>query len=259
MISPISHPTNFEDPRSNTSIRPIYIFHEIDDNFITGGGDVQTLQCQIRYAVSENLAIIATKAGWIDFNPDEALTEEEGWGNATAGFKYAFHRDTAKGSIATLGLRYEAPIGNRDVFFGDGDGHVNPFFSAAAALGDSANVMVGTGVRYAISSEDSTFWDLDLHFDYNMGGFYPTVEIGMQHVIDAGNRLPIADEGQDFFSFGASGADGKTMVSGGVGARYRVSDAVDLGVMYQVPLTSGAGSNILDWRLTTDVIVSFDL
>ena len=39
--------------------------------------------------------------------------------------------------------------------------------------------------------------------------------------------------------------------------RYRVSDAVDLGVAYQFPLTSGSGSRAIESRLTADLIWHF--
>ena len=47
------------------------------------------------------------------------------------------------------------------------------------------------------------------------------------------------------------------MVIGGVGARFRFTDALDVGASYQVPLTSGRGSNIIDWRFITDMIYRF--
>lgn len=258
MISPVSHPTTFEDPRMNTEVRPIFMHHEIDSDFITQGGDVQLYALQLRYAISDDLAIIATKDGYVDFNPDAALVDEEGWANVSGGVKYAFFRNAEEGVIATGGLRYEAPVGNRDVFFGEGDGHLNPFVSAAVAIGD-ISVMSGSGLRLAVDGEDSSFWDLDLHISYKLGNFYPLIEVGMIHVVDSGRRLPVADEGEDLFSFGSINSEGKSLVTGGIGARYRVSDDIDLGVVYQIPLTSGAGSNILDWRLTTDLIYSFDI
>ena len=256
MISPISNPVNFEDPRINTEARLVYMYHDIADDFVTSGGDIRLYALQLRFALSENLALIATKDGFVDFNPNAALSDESGFANLAAGLKYAFHKTDRE--ILSAGLRYEAPTGNTDVFQGRGDGFINPFISGAKNF-DRLNVMAGTGFRLPIDDADSTFYDLDLHVDYKVGNFYPSLEVNVVHVLDGGERLGIADEGADLISFGSTGATGKTLVTAAVGTRYRLCDDVDLGVTYQVPLTNGNGSEIFDWRVTADAIFSFDL
>jgi hypothetical protein len=255
MISPVTNPVNFEDPRARTELRAIYAYHKIANDFITGGGDVRIYALQARFALNDRLALIATKDGWVDFNPNGVLDDESGFANIAFGFKYALMKDDNAGNILTGGLRYELPSGNTDVLQGRGDGFVNPFLSGAMAL-EGMNVMAGTGLRLPLDDDDSTFYDFDMHVDVPVGQFYPSLELNVVHVLDAGNRLPIADEGQDFFSFGAIDSDGKTIVTGAVGGRYRLSDSVDWGFGYQFPLTSGKGSNITDWRVTSDLIFS---
>lgn len=255
LISPISNPVNFEDPRINSEIRPVFMYHELEDGFVTAGGDVQLYALQLRLALSENLAFIATKDGFIDFNP-KALPDQTGFANVAAGLKYSFYH--GDNSIATAGLRYEIPMGNRDVFQGNGDGQINPFISAAVAL-ETINIIAGTGFRLPIDDDDSTFYDFDLHMDYPIDNFFPTVELNVVHTIDGGGRLAIADEGQDLFNFGSTLADGKTIVTASAGFRYRFCDDMDFGVAYQFPLTSGRGSNVTDWRVTADVIYRFEI
>ncbi|MCI5066584.1 hypothetical protein MRY87_12750 [bacterium] len=260
MISPIINPVNFEDPRIRSEIRPLFMYHEIDEDFVTQGGDVQLYALQARFAISDDFAIIATKDGFIDFNPDAVLPSETGFANVALGAKYALFQDGDAGQIVTAALRYEIPMGNRDVLQGNGDGFFHPSLSAAYALGD-INVMFGTGFRFPADGDDSTFYDADIHFSTELGdsGIFPVVEFGAIHVLDAGRRLPIADEGQDLFSFGSSASNGKTIVSGSVGARYRMNDEVDFGLGYQFPINGGSGTRILDWRVTADMIYSFDL
>ena len=36
MISPVTNPVEFEDPRHSTELRPLYVYHEIDDKFVMG-------------------------------------------------------------------------------------------------------------------------------------------------------------------------------------------------------------------------------
>ena len=136
MISPITNPVNFEDPRINSELRPFFMHHEIHDKFVTQGGDVQLYALQARLKLDDDWAFIATKDGFIDFNPKAVLPKETGFANVTVGGKYAFYQDPEAGEIATAGLRYEIPMGNTDVLMGRGDGFFNPFFSGAMALGD---------------------------------------------------------------------------------------------------------------------------
>lgn len=256
MISPITNPVNFEDPRARTEIRPIFVYHKLDDKFATGGGNIRIYALQLRYAINERLAVIATKDGFIDSRPAGVFNDETGFANVAGGLKYAFYRDPEAGQIVSAGLRYEAPVGNRDVFMGNGDGSVNPFLSAAMNLG-SVNLMAGTGLRLAMDSSDSSFYDLDIHADTHWGIFYPTIELNLVHVVDAGDRLGIPDEGQDFFNFGSTLSDGKTIVTAGLGGRVKITDSIFWGAAYQFPLTGGAGSHVTDWRVTSDLVFSF--
>jgi hypothetical protein len=232
------------------------MYHEFDSDFITEGGNLRLYALQLRFALNDRLALIATKDGYIDFNPNAVLDDESGFANIALGTKYAFWKSNS--AIVSSGLRYEIPSGNRDVFQGEGDGHINPFVSAGSNF-DDFNFIAGTGFRLAIDNDDSTFYDLDLHFDKQIGSFYPSLEFNLVHVIEAGNRLGLPDEGADLVSFGSSLSEGKTLVTAALGLRYRINDAVDIGAAYQVPVTSGVGSNIFDWRVTTDLIFSFDI
>ena len=261
MISPITNPVTFEDPRSLSELRLIYVRHTFEDDFVTLGGNVQVYALQARFAINDRLSIIATKDGYVDFNPDATLPKDEGWANIGGGVKYAFYKDDAAGQIASAALRYEFASGDEEVLQGNGDGLIHPSVSAAFALDDTVTLIAGTDARIAVDGADSSFWHFDLHldkrFETSAGSFYPLVEVNVMQVIDGGRRLPITDEGVDFFNLGASGADDKTIVVGGVGMRYRASDAVDLGVAYQFPLTSGSGSRAVEGRLTADLIWHF--
>jgi hypothetical protein len=50
--------------------------------------------------------------------------------------------------------------------------------------------------------------------------------------IFAGKRLPVADEGEDFFTFGSTESTGKTLVTGGAGARVELTGNLDWGIIY---------------------------
>ncbi len=261
MISPAFHPVTFEDPRAISEARFLYAYHKIDDKFATEGGDVNVYALQLRYAVSDDFAIIATKDGYVDFNPEATLPKEEGWADIEAGFKYVVLRNAESGQVASLQLRYLLPTGDEDVFQGLGDGELHPSASVAYALGDQATFTFGTGLRIAMDSDQSSFWDVDAQLDYRIdtGGMavYPLVGASLIYVVDDGEGLAIPDEGQDFFNLGASDAQGESMVLGTAGLRARITDDLDLGSSFQFPFDPSAGTRIIEYRWMFDAIFRF--
>jgi len=281
-MSPVTNPVNFEDPRATTEVRPLYVYHKLSNDFakVVGadGGDAHVAAVQARLALTDRLAFIATKDGYVWLRPAEkipgVLENENGFANVALGAKYALYRDPERRAIATLGLRYEIPMGNRDVFQGHGDGVFNPFLSAGwgvenlAGIGD-LHLLGYTAVRVPVSGDDSTFFDLSLHADYGIhigpegwGPIYPLVELNWIHVLADGDRLPLDQEGFDFFNFGTSKSAGKGVVTMAVGMRYRIADnlaeifgrklGIDIGAAWEAPVTDR--EDIFGWRVTTDLI-----
>ncbi len=261
-VSPVSNPVNFEDPRPTTEVRPLYAYHRIDREFVTLGGDAHVVAAQARIALSERFGLIATKDGYVWLNPKQALPKKNGWANIAFGCKYATYRDPERQAMATVGLRYETASGDKDVLQGRGDGVLNPFLSALWGAGDF-HLLGYTGTRIPISGNDSTFYDLSLHGDYQFGPLYPLVEFNWVQTLDGGRRLPIDQEGFDFFNLGSSQAGGHGVVTAAFGARWRVLDdfavaaertiGVDLGAAYEFPVTDR--QDLFGWRVTSDVIV----
>lgn len=254
MISPVTNPVVFEDPRQSTELRPIYYHHQFDDKFATEGGDINLYALQARVKLADDLSFIAVKDGFVDFNPKATLMNDKGFANVAAGFKYTVAE--CDNWISTVGLTYEAPIGEKEVLQGQGDGYLNPFYTTGYTTGNW-NFIGHTGFRIRMDGEDSAFFDANGHVSYKMGNFYPLAEVGLQYVSAAGNRLGIADEGQDVINIGASNSDGEAITTGAVGARYRFTDNVDFGAAYQFPLNQGSGSYIIDHRITADMIYRF--
>jgi hypothetical protein len=263
-ISPVSNPTNFEDPRATAEVRPIFAYHLLDDDFITGGGEAYVGAVQARVALGDRLGIIATKDGYIWIDPDEAVPATNGWLNIAFGAKYAVWLDPETETIATLGLRYEAPTGNDEVYQARPDGVLNPFLSAGWGIGD-LHLLAYTGARLPISGDDSSFFDLSAHADYEIGMFYPLLELNWVHVLDGGRRLPINQEGFDIINFGSRYAGGSDVLTLAAGARIRPWDhiewlggrigSVDFGAVYEYSLLGN--DDLFGGRLTTDVVIRF--
>ncbi len=93
-ISPVANPIYFEDPKITSEVRPVYMYHWLPSTFdfkggsVPLGGQVQVTAVQLRYALTDKLGLIATKDGYIEFQPNHTLGHEYGWGDLAAGLKY---------------------------------------------------------------------------------------------------------------------------------------------------------------------------
>lgn len=252
MISPVSMPTVNEDPRLDTELRPMYMYTRISDHFVTNGGNYSVVAAQARFKLTDYLAIIATKDGYIFLNPDEVVDDADGWANLAFGLKGVFYKDDDAAFIFSGGLRYEAASGNNDVLQGKGKGLLNPFLSVAKGF-DDFHAQMYTGANLALAVDDTSSYDVALHFDYRLfEKLYPLFEFNWRYGLRGGGRLPIDQEGWDLVNLGSTDAGGESVATVALGARYRVTDTVDVGAVGEFPVTSR--NDILDWRVTTDLI-----
>ena len=257
-IPSVSNPLFNESPFITTEIRPIYIHHDIPESFVTDGGNVDLIALQARYAITDRLALIATKDGYADVDFDSVLPDTDGFANITAGLKYNLIRDEENMFMLTAGLRYEIPLGSIKTagikLQGGGDGFISGFVTAAKQW-DKLQVQGSANVNLALDGDhDSSMFVLALHADYELlPNFYPLVEFNMFSVIDKGNRLPFNFEGYDVFNFG--NVDAGTVASIAAGARYRFNDNILLGAAFEIPVTDR--KDVTDWRLTTDMVLHF--
>lgn len=255
---PVSNPVLFEAPTIETNIRPIFAYHEISSDFVSQGGNAKIAALQLRVALTDRLAFIATKDGYVWLEPHKVLQRKNGWANLAFGLKYAFLQSDQY--LATAGLRYEVASGDKDVFQGKGAGALNPFLSAGILLNDHLSVIGYTGPRLPISGNDSTFWDTSAHVSYMIGSFAPLMEVNWVHALDGGRRLAVDQEGFDFFNLGSQKSAGRGVVVQGYGFRYRLGDGWELsgkqlnaefGAIYETPITDR--EDLFAWRVTTDV------
>lgn len=134
-VPPITNPLFNETPFITSELKPIYIYHDIPNSFVTDGGDVNVIALQARLAITERLGFIATTDGYSFLDFKSTLPDDNGFNDLAAGFKYAFYSDPAEGMIATAGLRYTIPVGSLESggldFNGTGNGYLNPFVTAA--------------------------------------------------------------------------------------------------------------------------------
>ena len=135
-ISPVSNPIYFEDPKVTSEVRPVYMYHFLPGTFnfnggsVPLGGQVQVMAVQFRYALTDKLGLIASKDGYIEFQPNSTLNKSYGWGDLAAGLKYVLVDDQDDQFIMTPGFSLTLPTGSTAVFQARGSGEWNAFVSA---------------------------------------------------------------------------------------------------------------------------------
>jgi hypothetical protein len=266
-ISPVANPIYFEDPKITSEVRPVYMYHMLPDTFgfaggsVPLGGQVQVEAVQLRYALTDRLALIATKDGYISFQPDHTLAHHYGWGDLAAGLKYALVDDQDDALLISPGLTITIPTGSSDVWQGRGSGDENVFVSAEKGFGDF-HVLGNAG---AIIPNDFSANTAQLHYslqlDYYVHQYFiPFVALNGYTILSDGNQkllgsVPLNTEGYDLINFGSTQASGNTQLTIGGGFRTRVVKSVDLGVAYEGGIVDPNG--IFGARVTADLIWRF--
>ena len=269
-ITPISNPTLAGLALPRTNIHAIYMNQQMPDNInITGGsvplgGDINVVAVQLEYAFTNRLSLIATKDGYVDFNPDTTLPESNGFANIAAGLKYAFIYDEASQFVLSGSAVIEAPTGNSDVFQGEGKGAANLIVSALK-LHNSWQFSGAAGLQLPFDSDaSSTSSFISAHASYRVTErFTPLVELNWFHVLDTGDGTStdisgITEfEGGDLLNLGANNAStNRDIVTLAAGARYKLTNAVSLGAAYEIPLTNDE-NNLMKSRITADLVWTF--
>ncbi len=254
-IAPVTNPIFFESPLAQSEVRPIFLHHRLDSGFV-GGGTVDVYAVQLRYAVNDRLAIIATKDGYIDTDTP-AIGNRDGWADLAAGVKYAIYKDDEAQAVITPGFTISLPTGNRDVFQGDGSGVINAFVSAAKGW-DNLHLTANVGAQVPFDNDEDTS---NLHYSvmldyYTCRWFIPFVAFNAFTTLSDGNGLGINSEGFDLINFGSSAASGTTQGAIGFGFRSRLVENLDLGFAYEVGVIDD-GDDIFKDRVTVDVIWRF--
>jgi hypothetical protein len=251
-ISPMTNPTLFEDPRTLTEARFIYLRHKVP--VAAGGGEVNLFALQLRAALTERLSVIATKDGYIDStNPLIA----DGWADVAAGVKYNLLRDPVGQGLLSIGGTYELSNGSQRSLQGNGNGVFNFFLSGAQRINECSNYIGAFGIRLPRDTAAETsmmFWSH--HVDRRITNrLYLLAEANWYHWLDSGAGGIPGVEGGDLFNFGSTGVTGNDIVTTAVGLKFKPSGHQEIGLAIEFPVTERR--DILDNRLTFDWIIRY--
>ncbi len=279
---PIVQPYLFEDPFITTGLYPYYVWHQFPKDSALAGGEAHVAAAQIRIALTDRLALIATKDGYMWKRPDNPLLPHtKGWMNLAAGLKYAIYQDREAGRIVSAVLRYEAPTGARDTLQGEGDGAILPSLTGAVRLGEFA-LQGDFGGAFGLGESQSSALFYHVYLGYPL---LPRVTTFLQfsgmHWVESGDgslEVPLSKagrqalgvpwvpvgavesiygrfEGADVLNLGTTGADGLDYVTFGIGAHVRAADHVTISFAWEGPMTKRA--LITEQRVTTSVALEF--
>lgn len=256
-ISPMTNPVFFEDPRTLTEARLIFLHHKLPS--LLGGAvpssDVQVVALQLRAALTDDLSIIATKDGFIFASPDAPL--DDGWADVALGLKYNLYKDPVAQQIVSAGVTFELPTGSTRARQGTGDGEFNLFLTGGTQLGDYSHLISAAGFRLPTHrGEESSVFYWSNHIDRQLlSRVYGFLECNWYHWMGSGRNGIPGVEGVDLFNFGSTGVSGNDIVTGAFGFKIKPTPWQEIGVAWEVPLTERR--DILENRLTADWIVRY--
>lgn len=253
---PVGQPIYFESPFNNTSLRLLYLHHEFSNNSQLRGGHLDVFAAQIRLALTERLALIATKDGWSKLRAG-LLAADDGWNDLALGFKYVIFADKEMDLVITPGIRYQAANGDAGVLQG-GSQEFSPFISAAKGFGDLH--FIGD-ITYRIpldTDKGNRILQWDLHADYEVfKGIAPMIELHGLHYLTNGKRFAALEVGGlDYANLGSGNVSGSHVVWMGVGARAKLTPNASIGATYEFSLTNRS-ADIMDKRVTVDIIFTW--
>ncbi|MEN8182229.1 MAG: hypothetical protein ABFS46_06795 [Myxococcota bacterium] len=269
---PMVQPYLFEDPFVTTNLTGVFMWQEFPQSSALQGGELFAAAVQARVALTDRIALIATKDGRVWSRPDNSLIRhQDGWMNLAAGLKYAWIQDRERNLFVSPMLRLEVSTGSSDILEGGSGYQFLP--SVAAAWGREDLHLIGDlGARIPTDGGSyTTNLFYHLYADYQVAErFQPFAQLSGIHYIDDGDGkrkvkslrgapdLPLnvvqqatgsgPFEGGDLQNFGSRGVDGNDVLTAALGFHVPINPHLTFSLAYQRPITSR--KDLLKQRVT---------
>ncbi len=284
---PVSNPIYAGDARNVTMIRPIVLRQSLPDEIkvvmpdgtkgeVEVGGNVDGVAVQLSYAFNERFSLVAVKDGYVDCDPDnDQLNDHSGFADLAAGLQYSFIYQPENSFIMTGRLVYESTSGEKDVYQGNGEGNLAPavlFLKGWDKLQFSGTL--GLVLPFDSDEENTMLYDA-WHLSYAVTDWFrPLMEINHFHVLSAGDRdyADFVDSDHqtdlvagiaafnpcDIINLGGEHNDeNRNLVTMALGARFRLTSWLDIGAVYEFPLTDDK-ETLLDDRILVDAMITLN-
>jgi hypothetical protein len=263
LISPVSNPFLFEDPRALTELRPLFIYQTAPHgNPDFRGGHVDFFGLQGRVAFTDSWSLVLNKLGFVDVHaPGSDLFGGSGFAEVWLGPKYTFYHDDCGNSAAAVGLTFQIPTGDRRQAQDTGDLTLDPYITYGTSFGRTSYGTFGFvgefGYAFGVDNRRSDYLHGSLHLDFDIASahkFYPLIELNWLHYTDSGRARPLNYEGADLINFGSTDVSGRNLLDLALGFRYKFSEHLQTGLVIEFPL---GHRDIDDFRLGLDFIVRY--
>jgi len=266
MVSPVSNPFFFEDPRALTEVRPLIIYQAAPNkNFLFHGGSSEFFGLQGSVAFNEHWSVVINKLGAVAFQPDhEELGFKDGTGFAELwlGPKWTFLRNEQTGTVAATGVTFQLPVGSKQEFQNTGSLTLDPYLSVAQTIcgGSFGNFGLMGNAGYAIATDNqrSDYFHASTSLSYDIvraHTWYPLLEMNWFHYTGNGKANYLDFEGMDLANFGSRFIAGRDLVTLDLGVRWKPTQCMQFGLSLGFPVTSPRDLEV--FRLTTDVIFRY--
>jgi hypothetical protein len=262
MISPVTNPFLFEDPRALTELRPIFMIQHIpNSNPVFRGGNAEFFGTQARVAITERFSFTINKLGWTAINTGSGSSEPGGVGfsELQLGPKFTFLRSVDDKLLGAAGIIFQIPDGRGSVYQDTGSLSIVPYASFGKNFFEnrfgSLNFLNTTGYSFATDRERTDFFYSSFHLDWdvaNLHRYYPLLEFNWFQYMRSGGVRPLNTEGRDLANIGSTGMSGKGNFHGAIGMRYKFSESAQVGAAWEFPLSGRR--DLLDYRFTIDFI-----
>ncbi len=264
-ISPVTNPFLFEDPRSLTEARPIFLYQKVPSKQPDfRGGHLSFFGVQGRVAFTDRWSLVVNKFGGIWASPDSSSIYDDGssFAELWLGPKWTFYRGEETGSVAAGGLQFQIPAGSKRAFQDTGTLSLAPYLSYGQNfLRDfqwgSFNLLANTGYAFSVNRDRSDYYWLSAHLDFDVGNFhrfYPLVELNWILNTTDGKSRPIGAEGRDLINFGGQAA-GSGLLTGAFGGRVKISENAQFGGAFEFPFAGR--KDLFRYRFTLDFILRY--
>jgi len=264
LISPVTNPFFFEDPRALTEIRPLFLIQKAPKAH--GGGTDEFFGVQGRLALTERFSLVVNKLGFVSLNPNQAnagYDKKTGFAEVNFGPKFTFWRDENLRNAAAVGLNIEAPIGSSRVFQDTGTLGLDPYVTYGQTFGRSSfgsfDFIGEGGYSFAVDSKRSEFVHSSLHLDYdvlNAHRWYPLLELNYFHYTKSGRNTTLNGfDGADLVNFGSTNVGKRGFLTIAPGFRYKFNENIQVGTAVEFPVTTQ--KELQDYRFTFDVIFRY--
>ena len=269
MISPVTNPFFFEDPRALTEVRPIFIYQAIPGSSPVASGSLFWYGTQLRAALTEKISLTINKLGGIGATGsataplDQNTFDSNGFSEFWLTPKWTFFRDERNGTVAAGGLQIQVP-GSSNVYQNTGNLGLTPFASVGQTFLRSSygafNTMGMFGYNFGANNLRSDYLLFSAHLDYDVANWhkiYPFLDLNWSHVTSGGSNIPLLTvSGADLVNFGGASSTNANQLTLAPGMRYKFSENIQTGIAFEFPIAKPQ-ETLLNFRLSLDVIFRY--